>query len=50
MASIPWLEMLGNEHSSFSSSMKRREFFSMYWSTALVDITVPLFHPRNLVV
>src|ERR1700674_1195135 len=50
MASFPWLEMLGKEHSSFSSSMKRREFFSTYWSTALVDITVPLFHPRNLVV
>src|ERR1700738_538684 len=40
--------MLGNEHSSFSSSTKRREFFSMYASTALVEITVPLFHPRNL--
>src|SRR6266851_4546431 len=49
-ASFPWLEMLGKEHSSFSSSMKRREFFSMYASTALVEITVPLFHPRNLVV
>src|SRR5713101_7658900 len=50
IASFPWLEMLGKEHSSFSSSMKRREFFSMYASTALVEITVPLFHPRNLVV
>jgi len=42
------LEMLGKEHSSFSSSTKRREFFSIYASTALVEITVPLFHPRNL--
>src|SRR5260370_11391627 len=50
IASFPWLEMLGKEHSSLSSSMKRRELFSMYWSTALVEITVPLFHPRNLVV
>src|ERR1700693_3236419 len=50
IASFPWLEMLGKEHSSLSSSMKRLEFFSMYWLTALVDITVSLFHPRNLVV
>src|SRR5258708_17647075 len=50
IASFPWLETLGKEHSSLSSSMKRRELFSMYWSTALVEITVPLFHPRNLVV
>ena len=46
----PWLEMLGKEHSSFSSSTNLRLFFSMYASTALVEITVPLFHPRNLVV
>src|SRR5258708_14017160 len=50
IACFPWLETLGKEHSSLSSSMKRRELFSMYWATALVEITVPLFHPRNLVV
>jgi hypothetical protein len=33
------LEMLGNEHSSFSSSTNRLEFFSMCASTALVEIT-----------
>jgi hypothetical protein len=42
--------MLGKEHSSLSSSMNRRLFFSTYASTALVEITVPLFHSRNLVV
>jgi hypothetical protein len=31
--------MLGNVHSSFSSSRKRSEFFSMYASTELVEIT-----------
>jgi len=35
------LEMLGNEQSSLSSPMNRREFFSMYASTALVEITLP---------
>jgi hypothetical protein len=28
-----------------SSSMKRREFFSMYWSTALVEITGAIVSP-----
>jgi hypothetical protein len=42
--------MLGKEHSSFRSSTNRFEFFSIYASTALVEITETLFHPRNLVV
>src|SRR5260370_29871386 len=45
-ASSPWFEMLGKAKSSSSSSMKRREFFSMYASTALVEITRSLL--RNL--
>src|SRR5258708_5411077 len=45
-ASSPWFEMLGKAQSSSSSSMKRREFFSMYASTALVEITRSLL--RNL--
>src|SRR5467141_3691773 len=36
--------MLGKAHSSSSSSMKRRVFFSMYASTALVEITTSFFH------
>src|SRR5260370_17082312 len=36
--------MLGNEQSSSSSSTNRREFFSMYASTALVEITASFFH------
>jgi hypothetical protein len=36
--------MLGKAQSSSSSSMKRREFFSMYASTALVEITASFFH------
>src|SRR6266571_4584657 len=47
-ASSPWLEMLGNEQSSFRSSTKRREFFSMYVSTALVEITISFFHYANV--
>src|SRR5438477_7102766 len=43
-ASNPWFEMLGNPQSSSSSSMKRREFFSMYASTAPVEITGSFFH------
>src|SRR5260370_27336273 len=43
-ASSPWLEMLGKEQSSLSSSTNRREFFSMYASTALVEITASFFH------
>jgi hypothetical protein len=42
--------MLGNAQSSFSSSTNRTLFFSIYASTALVEITETLFHPRNLVV
>src|SRR6195256_3333027 len=38
--------MLGKAHSSSSSSMKRREFFSIHASTALVEITGQLL--RNL--
>src|SRR5260370_41737297 len=38
--------MLGKAQSCSSSSMKRREFFSMYASTALVEITRSLL--RNL--
>src|ERR1700737_3387037 len=38
--------MLGKAHSSSSSSIKRREFFSMYASTALVETTGQLL--RNL--
>src|SRR5467141_5188529 len=36
--------MLGKAQSSSSSSMKRRVFFSMYASTALVEITTSFFH------
>src|SRR5260370_12872693 len=43
-ASSPWLEILGKEQSSSSSSTNRREFFSMYASTALVEITASFFH------
>src|SRR5207302_5413310 len=43
IASRPWLEMLGKEQSSFSSSTNRAEFFSMYASTALVEITLPSY-------
>src|SRR2546427_2321113 len=43
-ASSPWFEMLGKAQSSSSSSMKRRVFFSMYASTALVEITTSFFH------
>src|SRR5260370_20030197 len=45
-ASSPWFEMLGKAQSSASSSMKRRVFFSMYVSTAMVEITRSLL--RNL--
>src|SRR5438445_12965333 len=43
-ASSPWFEMLGKAQSSSSSAMKRRVFFSMYASTALVEITTSFFH------
>src|SRR5437879_11838364 len=41
--------MLGKAQSSSSSSTKRREFFSMYASTALVEITASFFHYANRV-
>src|SRR5579859_4602633 len=44
IASSPWLEMLGKLQSCLSSSTKRREFLSMYASTALVEITPPFLH------